>query len=88
MLHMDMNNPGAEEIEPLTCDKCEHELTIEMEQTTFSHSFIVLIAKLVISVALRFWRACTAGLLILLLCFWLYGSLVAFTLMIVSIIGK
>ena len=68
------------------CDNCNR--TAEMDQSTFSNSVIVLVAKLVIAVALKFWRACTAGLLILLLCYWLYGSFVAFSLLIVAILGE
>ena len=68
------------------CDNCKH--IPDMDQSAFSNSMIVIIAKLVIAVALKFWRACTAGVLILLLCFWLYGSLVAFSLLIIAICGE
>ena len=69
------------------CSSCE-EHKMDMEQTNFQNSFVVLIAKLTIAVVIRFWRACTAGLLILLLFYWLYGSLVALTLMLLAILGK
>ena len=36
----------------------------------------------------KFWAVATSGLLILLLIFWLYGSLVALSLFLLAVIGK
>ena len=59
-----------------------------MEQSNFSSSVIVLIAKIVITAFVKFWRACTAGLLILMLSFWLYGSWMCLSLLLIAVLGN
>lgn len=58
-----------------------------MDQSNASSSVIVVIVKVIIAAFIKFWRACTAGALILLLCFWLYGSWMALYLLVTAILG-
>ena len=48
---------------------------------------IETIGKLVLHVVLRFWRACSAAMLTLLLLYWLYGGVVSFLLLTAAVFG-
>lgn len=45
------------------------------------------IGKLVLHLILRFWRACSAAMLTLLLLYWLYGGVVSFLLLTAAVFG-
>ena len=48
---------------------------------------IETIGRLVLHVILRFWRACSAAMLTLLLLYWLYGGVVSFLLLMAAVFG-
>ncbi|KAJ7361797.1 Alpha/beta hydrolase domain-containing protein 13 [Desmophyllum pertusum] len=48
---------------------------------------IETIGRLVLHVILRFWRACSAAMLTLLLLYWLYGGVVSFLLLAAAVFG-
>lgn len=48
---------------------------------------IEAIGKFVLHVVLRFWRACSAAMLTLLLLYWLYGGVVSFLLLTAAVLG-
>ena len=49
---------------------------------------IEIVGRLVFAIIMKCWGLCTTALLILLLTFWLYGGLVAFSLLCVAVLGK
>ncbi|KAK2551511.1 Protein ABHD13 [Acropora cervicornis] len=48
---------------------------------------IETVGRLVLHVVLRFWRACSAAMLTLLLLYWLYGGVVSFLLLMAAVLG-
>ena len=48
---------------------------------------IETVGRLVLHVVLRFWRACSAAMLTLLLLYWLYGGVVSFLLLTAAVFG-
>ena len=59
--------------------------TKSIEHTGFKT--IETIGRLVLHVILRFWRACSAAMLTLLLLYWLYGGVVSFLLLMAAVLG-
>ncbi|KAK7091462.1 protein ABHD13-like [Littorina saxatilis] len=48
---------------------------------------IELVSRIVLAVVVRFWRLCTTGLLIIILLFCIHGGILAFTFLVLGILG-
>ena len=51
-------------------------------------STIELVSRVVLAVVVRFWRLCTTGLLVIILLFCVHGGILAFTFLVLGILGK
>lgn len=49
---------------------------------------IELVSRIVLAVIVRFWRLCTTGLLMIILLFCVHGGILAFTFLVLGVLGK
>ena len=49
---------------------------------------IELVSRIVLAIVVRFWRLCTTGLLVIILLFCVHGGILAFSFLVLGILGK
>ena len=76
--------------EKTVTDSKETEANMPGKRNAIGKGFatIELISRIVLAVVVRFWRLCTTGLLIIILLFCVHGGILAFTFLVLGILGK
>ena len=86
---MDKESSGSEEEgEPHSKMTFSHAKTNEIVRRLSTAAVAMVLLRWIMAVVKKFWALCATALLILLLCFWMYGSLIALLLLLLAIIGE